>query len=465
MIQKRETRSVARSVLLTVTLAIGLAGCKATQPKSAAFSWPDPSRPASAKRAATTSPRLPTVSEQPEFSELLALALSRNPRIHAAREKVLATAQTSAIDGALPDPKLLLGWYSTPVETRVGPQEFSLSVQQSIPFPSKLSAKSALGDKLAQRDHIAYERAVRDVLVEVVQTAHELIYIDAAIEVSGKIAPLLERYVASAAQGDSSTPVSELFRAETQRAQLDNDRVILIELRTVEEERMRSLLDLPAETKIGTPRPSEIPVVRASFEQLLVIARAHNQEIKEAGLTVEAAALRTSLARKTRLPDFTVGYTHIFTGDLSSSIGNPAGNGTDAQIVHFGFTLPLWAKKNSAEVRRAQALERMALQGKRDVSLRLRSQLARAWFQVGNAKRQVDLYTKLLIPRAEKAIRTAEDLYAAGKGSLAGTIETVAVLHNFRLAAARARADYGQALAALESILGKPLERTNGGVR
>ena len=44
-----------------------------------------------------------------------------------------------------------------------------------------------------------------------------------------------------------------------------------------------------------------------------------------------------------------------------------------------------------------------------------------------------------------------------------GNIETVAVLHNFRLAAARARADYGQAVAALEAVIGRPLTRTERG--
>jgi outer membrane protein TolC len=102
------------------------------------------------------------------------------------------------------------------------------------------------------------------------------------------------------------------------------------------------------------------------------------------------------------------------------------------------------------------------MQDRRAASLQLRPQLARAWFHVGNARRLVELYRDLLIPRAEKAVRTAEDLQTAGKGSVAGTIETVAVLHNFRLAAARARADHGQAVATLEAILGKPLE---GGVQ
>ncbi len=396
--------------------------------------------------------------------DLLALALARNPRIHAARQKALASAEAGTVQGALPDPKLLLGWYAESVQTRVGPQEYSLGLQQAVPFPSKLRLRKELGDTLAARDRVAWERTIRDVLAEVVRAAHELRYIDAAVAISADIAPLLERYTAAAA-GNDQDPLSNLFRAETQRAQLENDRVILAELRAVEVERLLALLDLPTDTAFGTPRAPAALTITANYDDLLKIARKHNQEVVEAGFDVQAAAIQSELARKSRWPDFTVGYMHVFTERLSPSVGNPAGNGDDAQILQFGMTLPVWANKNAAAIRRAQAMQRVAVQSRRGKALRVRTQLARAWFDVGNAKRLVDLYHTVLVPRAELAARTAEDLHASGKGSLNGTIETIAVLHNFRLAAARARADYGQAVATLESVLGRPLAVLKGGVR
>jgi outer membrane protein TolC len=439
-------------------IAFLIAACASTQPDAATLVWSAPAD-AEAAEPPARGPELPDFSRDPSLGELLAVALARNPRIHSAREKALAASDVGRIDGALPDPRLLLGWYATPVETRVGPQEFSLGIQQSVPFPSKLGDRAELGDTLARRERVAFERVVRDVLVEVVHVAHELIYIDAATDVTRRIAPLLERYAAAAAADAAGTPLSEHFRAETQRAQLENDRVLLAELRAVEAERLRALLDLPAGAPIGSLRAGAVPDIDASFEELLAIARRHNQEIKEAGVSVEAAMLRTSLAKKTRLPDLTLGYTHIFTGERQDAA--VPDNGKDAQVVHLGISLPLWVGKDNAEIRRARALERQARTDRRDVTLRIRSRLARAWFQVGNTKRLVELYERVLVPRAETAVRTAEDLHRAGKGSLAGTIETVAALHNFRLAAARARADRGQAVATLEALLGTPFVKEN----
>jgi len=459
---KHTTRPLfpASAACVACLLTLPLAGCATPDPSANALAhWPTPVA-AATPPAATPEAAPPDLGDSPTLNRLLELALDRNPRIQSARESVLAAVEVGAIEGALPDPQVLLGWYATPVETRVGPQEWSLGIRQSIPFPSKLGDRSKLGRTLAGRESIAYERVVRDVLVEVVQTVDEIAYLDRAEGITGEIAPLLDRYAAAAADSDGA--LSELFRAETQRAQLENDRVLLTELRAVEAERLRSLLDLPPRTPIGRIPPRAVPRLETSFDELLEIARQHNQELKEAGVLVEAAGVRTDLARKSWLPDLSVGYTQILTGNLSTPLGSPADSGQDAQIFQFGFSLPLWANRNGAEVRRARAMERAAIEDERAVRLRLRPQLARAWFQVGNARRLVDLYEGVLIGRAEQAARTAEDLQKAGKGSLAGTIETLAVLHNFRLAAARARADLGQAIAALEAILGRPLE---GGAR
>jgi len=446
-------------VVAASAFALLTAGCRSPREEwPSEASWSTVSR--SAEAHADEDPPAPDLGGEVELVDLLKLALERNPRIGAARERVVAASEVRRIEGGLPDPQLLLGWYATPVQTRVGPQEWSLGIRQSIPFPTKLRDRARLGDALADREEVAYERTVRDVLVDVVATVHEIAYLDAATAISADIVPLLERYVAAASGADS--PLPELFRAETQRAQLENDRVLLAELRAVEAQRLRALLELDAAAPIGRIRTESTPPVQASFDELLDIARAHNQELREAGIAVTAAELRTSLARQRRIPDFDLGYTHIFTGELSSAIGNPAGNGDDAQIVHLGVTLPIWAQRTGAEIRRARALERVARHEERDAELQLRPRLARAWFQVGNARRLVELYDNVLVPRARTAVRTAEDLERAGKRSLSGTLETIATLHNFRLAAARARADYGQAVAALEAVLGRPLE---GGIR
>jgi outer membrane protein TolC len=120
--------------------------------------------------------------------------------------------------------------------------------------------------------------------------------------------------------------------------------------------------------------------------------------------------------------------------------------------------VPLWLPKDNAAIRQARANERAAALEKMDAVQRVRDRLARAWFRLRNADRLNRLYRDVLVPRARAAASTSEDLLATGKGTLAGTLETVAVYHQFRLAAARASADHGQALADLEVAIGRPFQ-------
>ena len=451
--------SSIRCPLVALLLAGLLAGCAQDR---AVASGSRGARSGLAPRNSFDAPSAPpdlSFDGSPDLVLLLETALTRSPLIRAAQARANAALEGATVEGALPNPQLLVGWYETSVETRVGSQEWSVGVRQAIPFPTKLDARADIEISESKRMRIAYERAARDVLVEVVKVAHEIAYIDQALAVSAEIAALLERYTVAAAGQDTSSLVSELFRAETQRAQLDNDRVTLAELRVVEAQRMRSLLDLSPETPIGTPTLSAVPQVRSSVAELLRVAEIHNQELREAGISLETARLRTSLAEQRHLPDLSVGVTSIRTDRLSSSLGvNPKGNGADPLIVQLGVTLPIWLQKDAAAIRRARLLERAASLQRMDAIQKTRDRVARAWFQVGNAQRLSRLYDEVLIPRAAVAARTAEDLLASTKGTLGGVLETIAVYHNFRLAGARARADHGRAIAELERAIGQPFE-------
>jgi outer membrane protein TolC len=406
-----------------LSLLFLVAGCAQT---SQAHPLRQPAEPA-ATPASPAEQAAPSVDlSAPTLAQLLHSALQRSPAIQAARERALARAEGAAAAGWLPDPQVTFGWYETAVETRVGPQEWSIGLQQRVPFPTKLVKQREIADAEARRAQVAYERTVRDVLVDVVRTAHEIAYVDQATQITEDVAALLERYVAATA-GDDSVLASELFRAETQHAQLLNDRVILAELRAAETQHLLAVLDLPPDTALGSPRIGPVPAIDADFVQLLELASRHSQELREAGLALDAATLRSSLAEQRRVPDFSVGVKRIATDPLNPVLGlNPAGNGDDPVIV--------------------------------ETLQRTRSQLARTWFRVGNAERLTRLYADTLIPRAVIAARTAEDLLAAGKGSIAGALETIAVLHNFRLAEARARADHGRAVADLERVIGRPFD-------
>ena len=70
----------------------------------------------------------PDLATNPTLSGLLRSALSRNPRIAAARMRAEAAGEGASAEGWLPDPEVMVGWYESPVRTAVGEQEWSLEL-------------------------------------------------------------------------------------------------------------------------------------------------------------------------------------------------------------------------------------------------------------------------------------------------------------------------------------------------
>jgi outer membrane protein TolC len=270
---------------------------------------------------------------------------------------------------------------------------------------------------------------------------------------------VLERFSAYAVkeQEEGTTRLPEVFRAESQRAQLDYDRVLLAELAAAEEVHLRSLLALPPETPLAPIESAGAPSLLPGIDAVQGRARETNQELRIAKLRRRAAELRSSLADQRWWPDLTLGATYIQTDRIGMGL-NPEDDGKDPLILQLGLSLPLWWNRNRAEQARSSWLATAAAE---DVSARreeLRSEIARTWWKVANTERLVRLYRKTLLPQAEAAALAAETFFRDGKGSFAGLLETVAAWHSFLLAEARARADHAQAVAVLERWIGRPLE-------
>ena len=266
--------------------------------------------------------------------------------------------------------------------------------------------------------------------------------------------------LAAAGREGARTGLPEEVRAETFLAQLAYDRAALEELLFVEEERLRSLCALPPETPLGRPRGLSLPAFELQLAPLREAAVQHNQELMLAALHVDAARAQQRAAELRSRPDLELGARFIATDALAGS-ADPD-NGEDPLLIELGLRLPVWGAANRAAASEARSNLRAA-RHRRDLRLEtLRADLAQAWWEAAAAERLARLYRGSLLPQAERAARAAEGLYEAGETGFAGLLETAAAWQHFQLAALRAEADYGRALARLEQLVGLPLAALPG---
>ena len=395
------------------------------------------------------------LTEELTLTEVLRLAVTDNPQIRAAKHRWKAAQQGKSQAVTPPDPALFYSHYVRSVETRTGPMNWTLGISQTIPFPHKMVLAGKIADRDTKIAYLRYEAEVRNALAEAKERFFELYYIDRALEVTDAISRLYDQHLALAGSTKEGTSPA-VFRAESQKAQLEYDLVLLKEMREAEEVSLRSTLGSGSLLRLGRTRDVEEPVALGeTIERLQAIAERYNQELLAAGITLERAELSTTLAKTAAIPDltFSAGYT---------SIGNPSvpvpNGGRDPLTFGVGVSLPIYFWKYRAKARQAQERELAAeieLEGQR---LKLRANLTRAYFRLRNATRLVRLYRDTLLPQALQAIASAEELYRAGQSDLRSLLETTATYHNFELARLRATADYYQHVARVERVLGTALE-------
>ena len=415
--------------------------------------------------ARTPSPALPSPEElQRRFAhtatiqDMIAYAYSRNPDVAAARAGWRATVESYRIVTGLPDPQLTATYFAEPLQTRLGPQDWNLSLSQKIPFPGKLSKA---GEVVRTEAHIArleLDKTLRMIAADIQASAHELIYIRAAKKVAAQNAALLDqlRGAAETAYADDRTALMDVMKALSQAGQLRYDALLLDELELTEMTRLNGLLNRPAGAGFGEiAQPPDRPLSH-SLEELYQLAATHQEDIRIANHGMNRAEAQLDLARYRFYPDFNVGLFYASVGGADTP-QRPPDAGTDALGVRLGLTLPLWIAKNQGHVNQAQAGRAKAEALRQSRVNASRTAIHTVYFRLQNARRLVELYQRDLLPQAASALQTTEAWFREGYAEFTDLIEAQSTLYSFQLTLARARADYGKHFARLEALVGHPL--------
>ncbi|RJR53117.1 MAG: TolC family protein [Desulfobacteraceae bacterium] len=401
------------------------------------------------------------LEETASIPTIVTVAYRRNPEIQSARDGWRAVIERYRVATGYPDPQLLSTYSPEPIETRLGPQDWSVNLTQAVPFPGRLSKAGEVVEAETQVARLELDKTVRDIIVQVRESYYELLYIEEAKWVVAQNQELVDhlRKVGETAYAQDRAALADILKAQSQVAQLEYDRLLLEDLERVEKARLNSLLNRPPEAPIG-PLAKEPPhPLLYSLEETYDLASRYQEEIRIAETRIERARRRVELAGYENLPEFRFGlfYTEIGRPDVPVQ---PIDAGRDAVGLQAGLSIPLWFEKNRGRVGEARAELARAQSAKTARVNETFAQIRNLYFRVQNSERLVRLYRDELLPQAARAIEIAETWYREKQGSFSDFIETEAVYYNFQLSMARAVADYKKFLARLERLVGRSLTET-----
>ena len=446
---------------VVIAAASGVAGCGRSAgpggqgpPSALADAEPATGAPRPAEGAPTDEA---TLGPDATVADYLAHAALHSPALEAAFNRWRAAGEAPAQARALPDPKLTYQRFIQEVETRAGPQRNALQIAQMFPWFGTLDLRAQAADRAAAVARQGYE-AAKLALFERVRSAHaEYTYLARATEIAAENVALLTnlekvvriRYAANAAGH------SDLIRLQVELGKV-RDRVrSLTDMRASASAALAAAAGLPV--GVDLPAPRDLAASRPELKdgQLIAWALASSPLLQADQAEIARRHTQVDLARKAYWPDVTLGVKWI---DTSHSVGGmPIDDGKDPVVAMVSVNLPIWRDKLAAGVRQSRYLELAAVKALADRSDRLAAQVSRTAFQTRDARAKVDLYQRLLVPRATESLKVTIIAFGAGKAGFSDLIDAQRVLLEFRLTTERARADGARHLAMLERLIGRPL--------
>lgn len=397
-------------------------------------------------------------AETLELSNLIRVAVDRNPKVKAAKARWQATIEQYPQVTALPDPMFMYGYFLRSVETRVGPQRHRVSFSQAFPYPGTLDAAGEVVKKAVEIERVKHDQIIRDLIVELKLSYHELAYLQRAVELTQQNRELIASIlaIATARYAEGKAILNDVLKAQSQLAQLEYDLVLLAELQRVEHANINGILSVPSTTPLGATVPVAYEPLDVTLADIEKQALSKRQELRIAALTIEKATKGIALAELQTKPMLKFDLMTVETG--KALMFDAPGSGKNPFSIGFGVTIPWSSLKNSSKVREAQQNRESVTANKRVLEDETRVALQKIYFRLENARRLVELYETTLIPQAGAAIEIAETWHQEGPKSIAGFLETQSVWLNFNLARLRAIADYQQNLTRLEKLVGGKID-------
>jgi outer membrane protein TolC len=391
------------------------------------------------------------------LNQLIKIAVDNSPELKSRKLAWQSLIHKYKQATSLDDPQLAYSESIDPIETRLGPTDRVLALNQKLPFRGKLGLQGEVVKKDIEMAKVGFDKASRDLIVKLKKSYYELAYLENAIKLSLQIEQVLEKItqLSNTDYASSLSTLNDVAKAQSQYAQVSYDVQLLEELRSIEKTKINTLLNRAPEFAFKVS--SNVPVP-AKFEYNI----AHlyqwaesNEEISLADIEIQKSEVQSRLSNYANLPDFNLGarYTQIGERDIAGL----ADNGKDGFAVSIGLNIPLNRSKNKAITEQARLLHLQKLEDKKALQNTLRNKVKAVYFKLNNSYRLIVLYKNNLIPQANRAMQVSQLQYRENKGSIAAYLETQSTWLNFQLAYQRGVTDYWENLTEMEKLTGKKL--------
>lgn len=388
--------------------------------------------------------------------QYLQTAANNNPGLKASFNEYLAALEVIPQVKTLPDPRLAFGYFIQPVETRVGPQQARISVDQMFPWFGQLKANEDVAAAQAKVKYEQFEENKSRLFFEVRSAYYDLYVSQKAVDILYENLAILNTFrdlTMIRVEAGIASSVDQL-RLEMEIADLENQLAGLQDRVTYEQIVFNNLLYVSAEDPVFFPDTLSSPELMLNEGQILDSIRKNNHLL--AGLEHELSVVRNkeTVARKSGSPDINLGFDYLFIGNSDNPNLESGSSGKDAIVFpRIGLTLPLYRKKYKSMVQETVYRQEAVNEKKAAQVNTLETLFARVMKEYRDASRRLELYRRQT-GLAYRAMEILQTDYAHSNRDFEEVLRMEKRVLNYALELERARADLNASMAFIQYLSG-----------
>jgi outer membrane protein TolC len=391
-------------------------------------------------------------SAQQELDNYLVIAAENNPGLQVKFKEYMAALEVAPQVKAIPDLQAAFAYFISPVETRVGPQQFKFSASQMFPWFGTLPAKENVANQAAKAKYEAFLESKSRLFNEVRSNYYNIYFNQRAIEITGENLEILSSFKKLANIKVQVGKVSSVdaYRVEMEIGDMENRLALLKDMERVLEVMFINLLNAESGFEITIPESLWTRDIGLSKEQVWDTINSNNHQLLALSLQKEGLTFRKELAEKAGKPDFSIGFDYTVVGQGENNLA-----GTDAFLFpKVGITIPLYRNKYRAMVNEVVYLQEAKESEKAEKINLLETILELSWKDYLDSDRRIDLYITQQ-DLAEKSLKLLETEYATGNKNFEEILRMERKLLNYGLELEKARSDKQAAISFINYLMGK----------
>ena len=395
-----------------------------------------------------------------QLDSLINKAILVSPKLKMLRAKRNVAENQIPQVSNLPNPMLMLGLMNMPTNSFSFEQEPMtqkvIGLQQTIPFPGKLSAM----EDAAAVDTLIIDKEIQDAENEIRKNVSEkyysLSFFKKSIAYAEESKNLLEKIseVVSTKYSVSTASQQNLIKVQLEITNISDKIEDLKSMEGFALSGLNALLLQDADTPVYTETFDSIKTINVTVKQLDSLARANRPFLQGIQLAQQKGRLKQRVAEKDYLPNFTLGVQYGQRGTLEKTGMDQA----DFLSFSVGISLPInYGGKISSKVQEATSIQELYSEQYYNAIQNLDGMFGTAVTDLNSIKDRINLFETGLLPQAHQNLSSALSSYQVNKVDFINVIDAQNQLYRIETNLYKLKTDYLKKIAELVFLTGTGL--------